>query len=315
MRYNYELLNIRQKYPPSVSLCMIMQNEEAVIGRCLRLAKPIVDEIIIIDTGSTDGSMEIARAMGARVYSVPWGDDFAGPRNTSISLATCYWILVLDPDEYISPKDYPLFRELLTRYSIPAYILTTRNYTNNMLMMKFRRNDKAYPETAHFKGYSPSIKTRLFQRHLKFKFSGCWHELLDHDVIRRGMVSFHPPLPIHHHCNGRPNRTRAQRSALYLRLGRKKVTEEPKNGQAWNEYGVALSIAKRFDEAINAYQNAIRLGYRDQHNYNTLSLFALRKGLPIHHQFFRDKAICCRYPQLTHYRPELKELLPPGFVI
>lgn len=315
MSYKYTLLNMRQKYPPGVSLCMIMKNEKAVLARCLRYSMPIVNEIIIVDTGSTDGSQDIARAMGARVYSISWEDDFSKPRNIAMSLAKYYWILILDPDEYILPQDYPLFRELITNYNIPAYILTTRNYTNNTRMQKFLPNDGKYSETAHYKGFCPSVKTRLFQRHYGFTFSGCWHELLDHDIRRRGLTSARPPLPVHHHCDGRLNRTAAERSTLYLRLGRKKVTLDPNNGQGWAEYATTLCIAGRVDEAINAYQHALQLGYADQHIYNALSFLSLRKGRSIHFQFFRDKALCCAYPQLTHYRPDLKPKLPPGFTI
>lgn len=315
MKNNFFYINIREKYPPSVSLCMIMQNEKAVLPRCLRLALPIVNEIIIIDTGSTDSSPDIARAMGASVYYVPWDDDFSKPRNISISLAKSDWILILDPDEYILPKDYSLFRRLLTHYEIPAYILTTRNYTNNPAMQKFILNDRAYIETAHYLGYCPSVKTRLFQRRFGFTFTGCFHELLDHSIHKLGLVPTRPNLPVHHHCDSRQNRTTAERSILYQRLGRKKVIQDPQNGQAWNEYAVALSIAGKNDEAIRAYQYAILLGYSDQYVYHALAFLSLKKALPIHFQFFRDKALCCLYSQLTHYRPDLKPPLPKSFII
>ena len=84
---------------PTISLCMIVKNESANLARCLASAKPYVDEIIVVDTGSQDNSIEIARQFGARISHFDWCDDFAIARNVSLDLALGTWILVLDADE------------------------------------------------------------------------------------------------------------------------------------------------------------------------------------------------------------------------
>ena len=100
---------------PSVSLCMIVKDEADHLARCLRSAKPVVDDIVVVDTGSKDRSADIARAFGARVFEYAWQDDFAAARNVSISAAAGDWIFVLDADEVVSPKDYAHFREMVGR--------------------------------------------------------------------------------------------------------------------------------------------------------------------------------------------------------
>lgn len=84
---------------PRISLCMIVRDEEANLGRCLRSVEGEVDEIIVVDTGSTDRTVAIAERHGARVLHEEWRNDFAGPRNVSLDAATGDWILVLDADE------------------------------------------------------------------------------------------------------------------------------------------------------------------------------------------------------------------------
>ncbi|NLG78652.1 MAG: glycosyltransferase [Firmicutes bacterium] len=86
-----------------ISLCMIVKNEEEFLPACLDSVKGVVDEIIIVDTGSTDRTVEIARQYGAKVYHYEWNDDFAAARNESLRHATCGWILVLDADERLGP--------------------------------------------------------------------------------------------------------------------------------------------------------------------------------------------------------------------
>ena len=85
----------------TLSLCMITKNEEKNLSRCLDSIKDIVDEIIIVDTGSTDKTVEIAKSYGAHIYHYDWNNDFSKARNVSLQKATKDWILVLDADEVL----------------------------------------------------------------------------------------------------------------------------------------------------------------------------------------------------------------------
>lgn len=103
--------------PFTLSLCMIARDEEEHIGRALESVRDIVDEIIVVDTGSADRTQEIARALGARVIDFPWGDDFAAARNRSLEEATGDYILVLDADEFIDATErfsLAVFKKILS---------------------------------------------------------------------------------------------------------------------------------------------------------------------------------------------------------
>ena len=88
---------------PSIALCVIAKNEEEYLADCLDSARPFVDEIVVVDTGSTDRTVEIARAHGARIEHFTWINDFAAARNFAIEAATKDWILMLDADERLEP--------------------------------------------------------------------------------------------------------------------------------------------------------------------------------------------------------------------
>ena len=88
-----ELPDLKRK--PRLSVCMIVKNEERFLGQCLASVKDIADEVIVIDTGSTDRTIEIAREHGAQVGHFEWCNDFAAARNASIAPATGDWILFL----------------------------------------------------------------------------------------------------------------------------------------------------------------------------------------------------------------------------
>ena len=96
----------------TISLCMIVKNEEKVLARCLDSLKGLMDEIIIVDTGSTDNTKEIARQYTDLVYDFSWCEDFAAARNFSFSKATMEYIYAPDADEYIDELNRKRFAML-----------------------------------------------------------------------------------------------------------------------------------------------------------------------------------------------------------
>lgn len=92
----------------SIALVVIAKNEERSIGRLIESAKNLVDEIVVVDTGSHDNTIEIARAAGARIDHFDWIDDFSAARNRALELTEAPWRLVLDADEWISPETHDI---------------------------------------------------------------------------------------------------------------------------------------------------------------------------------------------------------------
>jgi len=94
---------------------MIVKDGAADLGRCLRSVAGLVDSVVVADTGSTDGSQEVARACGAKVFEVPWADSFADARNASLSAADGDWVVWLDADDWLDEEGRRAFARLLGR--------------------------------------------------------------------------------------------------------------------------------------------------------------------------------------------------------
>lgn len=149
---------------PRISLCMIARNEERFLGECLSRARAAVDEIVLVDTGSTDRTVAIAESFGARVLHEPWQDDFAAPRNTSLCAATGDWILVLDADEFLQPGAATRIRELAENETASGYHLRFVNLygqgrTLGVMMVRLFRNlpGLAYENVIH-EQVTPSLQ-------------------------------------------------------------------------------------------------------------------------------------------------------------
>ncbi len=99
----------------SISACVIAKNEEENIGRWLESMQKVADEMIVVDTGSTDKTVEIARAAGAKVYHFEWCNDFAAAKNFALQQAVGNWIVFLDADEYFTPTSQRNVRPLLLK--------------------------------------------------------------------------------------------------------------------------------------------------------------------------------------------------------
>ncbi len=114
-----------------ISLCMIVRDEQEMLPRCLSAAAPVVDEIVIVDTGSTDTTIEIARSFGAKVIECEWTGSFAQARNASLQAATGDWLLYLDADEILVSDDAAALRALAGRTWREAFMLREINYTGD----------------------------------------------------------------------------------------------------------------------------------------------------------------------------------------
>ena len=115
-----------------LSLCMIVRDEEEMLPRSLAAVADAVDEIVVVDTGSTDRTIEIARSFGARVIEHEWSGSFAEARNVSFDAATGDWLMYLDADEVLVREDAPMLRELTGRTWREAFYLSETNYTGEL---------------------------------------------------------------------------------------------------------------------------------------------------------------------------------------
>ncbi len=264
---------------PTISLCMITKNEEEFLGQCLGSVKGLVDEIIVVDTGSTDKTKEIAIRFGAKVFDFKWCDDFSAARNESLKHANGDWILVLDADEVLSEQNFCKLRELIKNEmakkensnkettnkelinndEIMGWSLVQRNYTNNPNKENFIYQDNdCYLESKNYLGWSASLIVRLFKNNLNIKFSGAVHELVEPAIKSlQGKIEL-LDIPIHHYQESKDKVKQEEKVALYEKLSEKKVQKDP-SAKNYHELGVIQKVRGENDKAILSLNKALEL--------------------------------------------------------
>jgi glycosyltransferase involved in cell wall biosynthesis len=146
----------------NLSLCTIVKNEEASLPRVLDSVKTLVDEMVILDTGSTDRTVEIAKEYGARVYHFDWCNDFSVARNYALQYVRGNWVLVLDADEVLTPEIVPEIKRVI---EFDRYLVV------NLIRREVGASQSPY-----------SLVSRLFRRHQEICFSRPYHAMVDDSV-------------------------------------------------------------------------------------------------------------------------------------
>lgn len=146
---------------PTISVCMIVKNEEDLLPNCLDSIKDLADEIVIVDTGSIDRTVEIAKSYGARVYHYKWNNDFSAARNVSIEYGTGDWICIIDADEELEVADLAKLKQTL---------YTTRYRALSISVYNYSRQEKVYTS------FLPSV--RFFRRETMARYEGIVHNML-----------------------------------------------------------------------------------------------------------------------------------------
>lgn len=169
----------RDKNRPSISACMIVKNEEKFLSQCLTSIKGAVNEIIIVDTGSTDKTVEIAHSFGASVYHHPWNNSFSEARNHSLKYAKGDWILQIDADEALEQADIPLLQKLINNDLYNVIFVAIYNelpggYAKHYFQRIFRKGKAHFEGIVHnqliFEGKALQSEIRFY--HYGYNLSG-----------------------------------------------------------------------------------------------------------------------------------------------
>ncbi|MEY4374533.1 MAG: hypothetical protein RL760_699, partial [Candidatus Eisenbacteria bacterium] len=242
----------------TISVCMIVKNEEAHIVRAIRSVSPVACEVIVVDTGSTDRTRELATALGARVVSQVWTGDFSVARNRSLQEAAGDWILVLDADETVAPQDLSrLLQAVQQAGPVAGYTLTTRNHSNDPNTAGFVAHDGRYAGQQAGAGWYPSHKVRLFRNDPRIRFEGALHEVVDDALARHGLPVRSLDVPVHHDGPLEVARE-ADKAVHYHALARRKLAENPDDLQALRECAVQAGVAGEHEEAIELWWRVVR---------------------------------------------------------
>jgi len=139
---------------PTLSLCMIVKDEEDFLDRCLKSVMGVADEMIIVDTGSTDRTVEIAESYGAEVHHHPWNGSFSEARNYGLQFASCDWIFQIDADEELEKADIPILQKAIRSQGFDAIFVALLNegydgWSKHYFQRLFRRGRAHYCGIVH----------------------------------------------------------------------------------------------------------------------------------------------------------------------
>ena len=213
-----------------LSVAMIVKDEATALPHCLESIQGLWDELVVVDTGSSDGTVAIAQSFGARVESFTWVDDFAAARNFSLSLCSGDWILVLDADEAVDALDHPGIRAALQAEEVQAFSLWIRNYLRGGAFFgqdgPAQRNDGGYGQGARYSHHYSRRGIRLFRAQGQPVFQGRIHELADFYFEARGLPVADLEAVIHHFGKTDLDRDLGKQ-AEYLRLAQLEAAVKP----------------------------------------------------------------------------------------
>lgn len=222
----------------TLSLAMIVKNEEAMLPACLESAQGIVDEIVVVDTGSTDATRDIAKEYGARIYEHPWNNNFAEARNVALQHCTGDWILQLDADERLVQWSRKALEEFLHDEQCGGYAI--------MIESTFGAN----------KGIVVSPAVRLFRRNPAILYEGAIHESTVQSLQRLGMkIEFLPYRIVHYgYDDEQQHRQKAERN---VSLMSEYLSHNPNDITMLLHYAMGLTTLKQYGTARNVLERML----------------------------------------------------------
>ena len=231
-----------------ISQCMIVKNEEKNIRRALSWAKDIAFEQIVVDTGSTDRTVEIAREMGAKIYHFQWIDDFAAAKNYAIEQASGDWIAFLDADEYMNREDTKKLVRLLEDISVPRPGVKIPLFVRCAWI---QLDDNGKP-------FSVDPQDRIFRNRKDLRYHGKIHEQIR--VPQGGRYTFIQAadmLSIFHTGYTKSAYKETGKLQRNIELLERELEEDPENYMAWAYLGDSRRGIGDRDGAKESYKKAL----------------------------------------------------------
>ncbi|MBI5073147.1 glycosyltransferase family 2 protein [Candidatus Woesearchaeota archaeon] len=264
---------------PTISLCMIVKDEEQWLAQCLESVKDLVNEIILIDTGSTDKTKEIAKKFNAKIFDFAWTDNFADARNFSISKAAGDWILWLDADETIAEKDHDYIRQIVKEAQFPVVVMEQRHYTNDTTNARFKEVDERYEaEAKDCKGYYATLITRLFKNNVGLTFEGAVHETLDKSMQKLGLKFLRTDIPIHHYQHLKSEDKMKEKKQKYDKLLEEKAKSDPTDIKTLHDLAITNLHKNDFRTAFDYFKKIYDLDKELLEPYLGMGLIWAKRG-------------------------------------
>jgi len=229
----------KEQAVPGISLCMIVKNEERFLAQALASVRDVVDETIVVDTGSTDRTIEIAKSFGAVVLEREWRNDFAWARNQALEHATKRWILVLDADEEVMPNSRAALIGLKT---VPA--------GRTALWVRIYNRSDDYQGT----GDMSHALIRVFPNDPKVRYRGLIHEFVTYDDDPNGLSGVPSPIGIVHHGYVKEVVEAREKGARNLAIVKAAAEKEPGDAFHWFNLGTTAFLCSDYATARDALE-------------------------------------------------------------
>ena len=229
---------------------MIVRDEAEVVADALSSVATLADEIVVVDTGSTDGTPDIARDCGARVFHEPWTGSFANARNVALAHATGQWVLVLDADERLDAAGCAALRRAVDSPRPCAWILPQWTYLTDPAVVGWTPNPRRDPAYDDFAGMIVAHQVRLVPRVAALRWEGDVHESPEASLQAAGIaIARLDEAPVHHLGRARAGRRQARKARLYLDLGRRKAARDGATRRATFELATQQMELGAFEDA------------------------------------------------------------------
>ena len=227
----------------NISLCIIAKNEAQLIGQCINSALPYVDQVVVVDTGSSDRTREIARNLGAEVWEFSWNNDFSEARNFSLEKARGEWILFMDCDEEIEESAGKTLLEAVKSDYYHAYYVNVKNILagNNHVLFH---------------------SIRVFKNLPQYRFKGKIHEQISYSIVENcgeekiGRIGF---TLLHHGYNPEKVNIQAKIARNVFLLEEQQGNLENKDGFFLYNMGIEYVRQGKFQEALGNFIESLKL--------------------------------------------------------
>jgi len=258
----------------TLAVCMIVKNEEGFLPDCLASIRDIADQIILLDTGSTDNTKAIGQKYHAEIHDFNWVDDFAAARNESIKYANRDWIFWLDADERLTIESKPIIRDILASDDRTVYY--------NIRIQNL--NQAGVPVNL-------SSAHRLFPNHKRILFEGAIHEQISASAKARGLMEVQSEITLNHLGYGLAEPEARIKEQRNRKLLEKMLKRTPQNAYIHFTYAQHLDLANEDRAAYFHYKKALALRQFD--SKVTAALLNCLAGVCIKLKQYQEAAEYC----------------------
>jgi len=227
-----------------IAVSMIVKDEEDILEATLQNVSIFADEIVIVDTGSKDNTISIAKKYTDKIFTLEWNNDFSYARNYSLDKCDSDWILYLDADETLDEKSIPIIKDQIGKTKNNEGLLITK-------IINIKENNKE-----NYIGYYPRLFLNIGFPLLHF--FGKIHEQIAPSLINFGFEMVKSDIEIIHQGYNISNEDLAKKVKRNLEILASHIQEEPTNGYTWYQLGNTLFQMNEYSQCIEILDNALK---------------------------------------------------------